>query len=602
MSRFTPPFFAAVAAATMLAIVVLLVPPAAFAQEPPADSDDADVLWVRQNPLDDARVAPDASDAEARNAVAAHLARQLVRSGSDPDDPAPDTSGLTEASRSGAPQVLSLRDAVQIALRENYDLRRAELDVRTARAQVKEARGSVYPRVDVSGSYTRNIVQANPFAGSDVSSFLGGGGQGDWVAFNERARQDGDPSTEPITFNEFLRRQEEAREEAGVSFADTGNPFGVDNEFLGSVQLTQTLYDKSAFSALRGAQQFQDVSRRGLDRQVQTVANDVYEAFYAALLAEEQVRVLQQRTDRTEQTLQEVSARVRRGVAPKLQRMSTEVELSNLRTELIQAQNDAGLALDRLKVALGLSVDANIQLDGALETDSQDLFINTSQQEALSRAMQQRPDLERARLAIDLREIERQTIEAQYYPTLEAVATFSYSGRVPDNREQILTDPTDPFFYDSLQRGFFDDSYWNPTLSAGLQMSWNVFNGFQTTARMEQQTIEITQAELQRDQLQQSIELEVSSALRRLETARRRIQSQRETVQNAETNYEFTERRLDEGVSSALELREASDQLDRSRLNYLQAVYDYLVARSDLETAVGAPLTPATEDYEMTAR
>jgi len=602
MSRFTPPFYTAVAAATMLAIVVLLVPPAAFAQEPPADSDDADVLWVRQNPLDDARVAPDASEAEARNAVAAHLARQLVRSGSDPDEPAPDTSGITEASRSGAPQVLSLRDAVQIALRENYDLRRAELDVRTARAQVKEARGSVYPRVDVSGSYTRNIVQANPFAGSDVSSFLGGGGQGDWVAFNERARQDGDPSTEPITFNEFLRRQEEAREEAGVSFADTGNPFGVDNEFLGSVQLTQTLYDKSAFSALRGAQQFQDVSRRRLDRQVQTVANDVYEAFYAALLAEEQVRVLQQRTDRTEQTLQEVSARVRRGVAPKLQRMSTEVELSNLRTELIQAQNDAGLALDRLKVALGLSVDANIQLDGALETDSQDLFINTSQQEALSRAMQQRPDLERARLAIDLREIERQTIEAQYYPTLEAVATFSYSGRVPDNREQILTDPTDPFFYDSLQRGFFDDSYWNPTLSAGLQMSWNVFNGFQTTARMEQQTIEITQAELQRDQLQQSIELEVSSALRRLETARRRIQSQRETVQNAETNYEFTERRLDEGVSSALELREASDQLDRSRLNYLQAVYDYLVARSDLETAVGAPLTPATEDYEMTAR
>ncbi|HHP7239467.1 TolC family protein, partial [Longibacter sp.] len=432
--------------------------------------------------------------------------------------------------------------------------------------------------------------------------FLGGGGQGDWVAFNERARQDGDPSTEPITFNEFLRRQEEAQEEAGVSFADTGNPFGVDNEFLGSVQLTQTLYDKSAFAALRGAQQFQDVSRRGLDRQVQTVANDVYEAFYAALLAEEQVRVLQQRTDRTEETLQEVSARVRRGVAPKLQRMSTEVELSNLRTELIQAQNDAGLALDRLKVALGLSVDANIRLDGALETDSQDLFINTSQQEALSQAMQQRPDLKRARLAIDLREIERETIEAEYYPTLEAVATFSYSGRVPDNREQILTDPTDPFFYDTLQRGFFDDSYWNPTLSAGLQMSWNVFNGFQTTARMEQQTIEITQAELQRDQLQQSIELEVSSALRRLETARRRIQSQRQTVQNAETNYEFTERRLDEGVSSALELREASDQLDRSRLNYLQAVYDYLVARSDLETAVGVPLTPATEDYEMTAR
>ncbi|HHP7238110.1 TolC family protein, partial [Longibacter sp.] len=210
MSRFTPPFFATVAAAVVLAVVVLLVPDDAAAQETPSAPDSADVLWVRQNPLDDARVAPDASDADARNAMAAHLARKLVRSGSGPDEPAPDTSGTTETSRSNAPRVLSLRDAVQIALRENYDLRRAELDVRTATAQVKEARGSVYPRVDVSGSYTRNIVQANPFAGSDVSSFLGGGGQGDWVAFNERARQDGDPSTEPITFNEFLRRQEEA--------------------------------------------------------------------------------------------------------------------------------------------------------------------------------------------------------------------------------------------------------------------------------------------------------------------------------------------------------------------------------------------------------
>jgi outer membrane protein TolC len=220
----------------------------------------------------------------------------------------------------------------------------------------------------------------------------------------------------------------------------------------------------------------------------------------------------------------------------------------------------------------------------------------------MTQAIDQRPDLQRAQLAIDLREIERETIEAQYYPTLEAVATFSYAGRVPDDREQVLTDPNDPFFYDTVQRDFFDDQYWNPTISAGLQMSWNVFNGFQTTARMEQQDIEISKAQLQRDQLRQNIELEVSSALRRLETARRRIQSQRQTVQNAETSYQFTERRLEEGVSSPLQVREASDQLDRSRLNYLQAVYDYLVARSDLETALGMPLTPATDDYQMTTR
>lgn len=564
--------------------------------ESSSDNDPGDVLWVRENPLDQAPMSGAAANPDA---VAQQLAAQLVRTAQVSTGTADDS---TQALIREARQALTLQDAIRIALRENYDLQSAELDVQTARAQVREARGSIYPRVDVNGSYTRNIVQANPFAGSDLGALFGGGSQADWVAFNEQARQDGDPSTEPITLEEFQQRQFEAQQDAGVSFGSSGNPFGIDNEFLGSVQVTQALYDKSAFASLKGAQQFQDVSRRSLDRQVQTVANDVYEAYYGALLAQEQVRVIQQRTDRTQKTLQEVSARVRRGVSPKLERMSTEVELSNLRTELIQAENDANLALDRLKVTLGLTVNDEIQLDGVLETNSQDMFINISTQEAMTQAIDQRPDLQRAQLAIDLREIERETIEAQYYPTLEAVATFSYAGRVPDDREQIITDQNDPFFYNTIQRDFFDDQYWNPTVSAGLQMSWNVFNGFQTTARMEQQDIEISKAQLQRDQLRQNIELEVSSALRRLETARRRIQSQRQTVQNAETSYQFTERRLEEGVSSPLQVREASDQLDRSRLNYLQAVYDYLVARSDLETALGMPLTPAADDYQMTTR
>ena len=527
------------------------------------------------------------------------IARALVRSS------ASDTSSAdsTAAVRAGVDlRTLTLQDAVQVALQKNYNLRGAELDVTEARAQVREARGAVYPRVDISGSYTRNIVQANPFAGSDVSSFLGGGTQGDWVAFNERARTDDDPTTEPITFPEFQRRQQQAIQEAGISLGGGSNPFGVDNEFLGSVQMTQTLYDKSAFSALRGAQQFQDVSRRALDRQAQVVANDVYEAYYGALLAQQQVRVLEQRVDRTQKTLQEVRTQVRQGVAPKFQRLSAEVELSNLQTELLQAKNDAGSALDRLKVTLGLSVDTEVTLSGSLDTEPEDVFANVSATDAIARAVERRPDLRRAELAIDLREIEKETIEAQYYPRVEAVATFRYSGRVPDDREQILTDPNDPFFYATRERGFFSTDFWNPTLSAGLQMSWNIFNGFQTTARMEQQDVQISRAQLQYDQLRQSIELEVATALRSLETARRRILSQQQTVQNAETNYSFTEERVTEGVSSPLELREASDQLDRSRLNYLQAVYDYIVARSDLETALGVPLTPASKEYRMTKR
>jgi outer membrane protein TolC len=98
------------------------------------------------------------------------------------------------------------------------------------------------------------------------------------------------------------------------------------------------------------------------------------------------------------------------------------------------------------------------------------------------------------------------------------------------------------------------------------------------------------------------VKLEVRKALRDLENARERIESQRANVRRAELNYDHMSKRVNEGVASQIELREASEQLDQSRLNFLQAVHDYLVARTDLETALGQSLTPASESYLMTRR
>ena len=71
-----------------------------------------------------------------------------------------------------SPITLTLSDAVRVALDQNFDLQRTRLDVRNADAQVREAWGQVMPQIDVTGGYTRNVVTANPFAGSDVTGLL----------------------------------------------------------------------------------------------------------------------------------------------------------------------------------------------------------------------------------------------------------------------------------------------------------------------------------------------------------------------------------------------------------------------------------------------
>lgn len=509
------------------------------------------------------------------------------------------------------PLVLTLSEAVQTALKQNLDLRGAQLDIRDADAQVREAWGNLYPSLDLTGGYTRNVVTANPFAGSDAASLLGGGGETEWLAFNERRRLDGDPNTQPIRYDVFAQRQRDSLAAAGISIGGSDNPFGVDNEFNGGLQLTQTLYSKQAFASVKGAQQFKDVSRHARDRQVQVTTNEVVTAFYQALLAERRVEVRRQRVNRAQTTMREVSQQVERGVTPKAQRLGAEVELANARTQMIEARNGAELARDNLKQTIGLPPDTPVEIKGSLEDQEEDGLTEISLQtismsKAVDQAIENRPDLDRARLNVELRDIQKEASRSEFFPRVEAVANFNYSGRVPDDRSRVQTtdpqDPTNPFYYREQQRGFFNDDFWNPSLSVGLQLSWNIFNGFQSSSRIQQAEIQRQRAKTQLEQLRKAVKAEVRAAVRDLENARERIEAQEATVRSAELNYEHVSKRVAEGASSPIELREASDQLDQSRLNHLQAIYDYLVARSDLETALGQPLTPASESYLMTRR
>lgn len=521
----------------------------------------------------------------------------------------PPMPGSSSAEAAGEPVELTLNAAVGMALENNHDLRLARLDVEEADAQVREAWGSLYPSLDLTGSYTRNVVTANPFAGSDVTNLFGGGGETEWLAFNERRRLSGEP---PVPFDQFTQRQQDSIRAAGISLGGGGgNPFGVDNQFNSGLQLTQTLYSKQAFASVRGSAQAKAVQRHARDRAVQTTTNEVVTAFYEALLARQRARVRSQRVERAQTTLQEVSRQVERGVTPKAQRLGAEVELANARTQMIEARNAADLAQDNLKRTIGLAPERPIELEGSLEGQVDDglqrISLETlSMSRAVDQAIENRPDLQRARLNVELRDIQTEAQRAEFFPRVEAVANFNYSGRVPDDRSRVQTtnpqNPTDPFYFRELERDFFSDAYWNPSFSVGLQLSWNIFNGFQSSSRLQQAEIQRQRAQTQLEQLRQAVSLEVRRAVRDLENARERIDAQETTVRQAELNYDHVSKRVAEGVSSPIELREASEQLDQSRINYLQAVYDYVVARSDLETALGQPLTPTSESYLMTRR
>ena len=500
------------------------------------------------------------------------------------------------------PTALTLDDAIQIALERAYAVRLAELDVETARSQVREAYGSLYPRVDASSSYTRNVVQANPFAGSSAGGIFSGLGAIGWLQFNEVARTDGDPTTQPISFGEYQRRVGEGQAAVGFNPADNANPFGTDNQFVNALSLSQPIYSGVAFAAVRGARELVEVNEAAAEQRRAETIDQTREAFYGALLAQEQAGVQRASFQRSRETVADASLLVAQGVRPVLERLNAEVDLANAETAVVQAEAQAESARDRLLLTLGLPVDAPVRLVGTLAPPEPVLFRTVGLAAASERALGLRPDVRQAELAVRLNEVQRDITRAGLYPSLDAFVNASYSGNVPDDRSFLTTpDPADPFTFESGSEGFFSDAYWQPALSVGLRLNWLIFDGFQTRRRVQQNQIAVDQAAIQLEQVRNAAQLEVAAALRQLASAERRLGAQAQTVRTAETAFSFASARLAEGVAGQVDVRVASQNLDLARLNYLQAVYDALVARSAYERATGTIAPEAIETAPLPA-
>jgi outer membrane protein TolC len=206
---------------------------------------------------------------------------------------------------------------------------------------------------------------------------------------------------------------------------------------------------------------------------------------------------------------------------------------------------------------------------------------------AIRQALERRPDLEQARINVELQKVQLGVARAEYLPTIDAFLNMGYVGNVPDSRLSIFSDPEDPFAFTSQSNGYFSDAYWDRTMNVGFRLQWNLFDGLGSRRRAEQRKIAVDKARVDHEFLERAVTVEVERTLRDVRAAYQRMQSQERNVARAELNYSFAESRLREGVATPIEVREASSQLDQSRLNHLQAIHDYLVAQSAYETAVG---------------
>ncbi len=452
-------------------------------------------------------------------------------------------------------QPLTLDQALSRALENNRDLRRAQFGLVEAEKQVSEAWGNIYPRVDLSTSYTRNLAPATSFLPA--------------ILF--------DPDADP---DELIRLQ-----------------FGADNVWSANISFEQPIFQAQAFVGVGAASRFQALQEESLRGTVHELITQVRVGYYRLLLAQEQARLTERSLERVVESLEETRALERAGLVSEYDVLRLEVELANLEPQLRRAENEARQRERELVTELELPPGTRVEAAGSLATiDLGDLQENTAEnrrilelfgfeppetleenrvEELFSRARVNSSSIQQVELNEELRQAELRAEQADFFPQVFLFGNYDV---------QAQQDGSPDFFGMSGQRGY--------GRNVGIRVSIPLFTGMQRGARVQQKRASLRSAELEVDLAADRLRDELRSVLESTDEARLRAGSQALAVRQARRGYEIASAQYREGISSQLELTDAEVALRQSEFNYAEAVFDYLSARAELDRVMGQMPSP----------
>jgi outer membrane protein TolC len=440
---------------------------------------------------------------------------------------------------------LTLEQVLGMALGRNRDLHVARLDLESAEGRVKEAWGNVFPTLDLTANYTRNL--------SVPANFL------PRVIF--------DPDANP---DELIAVK-----------------FGADNAWNFQLRAEQPLFEASAFVGVGAAGRYESLQTEVVRGRTIDVVTRVKLAYYEALLAQEAVRLSENTVARVRKTLGETRKMFEAGLSSSYDVLRLEVELANLEPQLRRSQNAALAArrqlgvelnieqLDSVRVAgslFDLDLQANGEVGGATARLVRDGEVSrVDAEQAVTVALERRSDLRQLELTEQLRQTELRVEQSEYLPKVSLFGTYSIAAQ--ENGSLNFFGAT------GAERSY--------GRQVGIQVSVPLFSGFQRPARTAQIRATISSVQTQYALARDQAEAEVKSLLEQTDEARDRSAAQRLALRQAERGYEIARAQYREGIGSQLEITDAEVALRQSEFNYVEAVYDYLVSQARLDQAMG---------------
>ena len=508
---------------------------------------------------------------------------------------------------------LSLRDALALALENNKDIEVARENVRIAEFDLLGSQGVYDPRIRTTAFYER--------VESPISSFLSGGQGGSTVEshYTGSARLEGQSPVLGGNYNlEF----------SSVRLTTNNQFFALNPQFPTSLTFN---YTQPLWRGLRidnNRRQIQ-IARKNLSltdaqfrqRAIDTITN-VQRAYWDLAFALRSLQVQRDAVGVARTQLEHNKRLVEQGQLAPIDVVAAEAQISTYEQNVFSALEEVSRSENNLKNLIAENQKAEIWAESLVPTDPVDLAMpNVSLPDALKTAMENRPELQQSNVLREINEIDQRYFKDQTKPAVDLVGTYGVNGlagsissagvnpftasnllvrqRVDElsaraGLEPLPVAPPQTISPDLL--GGFGQSLSNlaanryGTFRVGVQVSLPLRNRT-AEAQLGRALVEGERIGTQREQLEQTIQVEVRNALQAMRSAEARLRAAVATRGANEQQFASEQRKLDAGQSTVFLVLERQTALTEARALELRAQTDLNKAIADLQRATGNALS-----------
>lgn len=433
----------------------------------------------------------------------------------------------------------SAKDAVEYAKKNSAQVKNALLDIEIQKQVNKEVTAAAYPNISGNAgvNYFPNVgVQTFP-------NFIAAATYG-VLADEGVLNGSGNPIQTPKDFG-FIQAQ------FGTKF----------NNSVG-VSLQQLLFDGQVFIGLQARKTTIEFAQKSAEVTEENVRANIYKIYYQLAASKNQVNILDANIIRLQKLLSDTKKLFENGFAEKLDISKLEVQLSNLQTERSKALNTINNGFLGLKLLMGMPTkDTLILTDSITYNDIRDGVLDAAQYNHADRK-----EYQQAQLGVKLGQFNIRRYELSKIPTIALASNYN-------------------LIRQSNEFGF--GGRWFKSSLIGLNISVPIFRGFATDARIANAKLQNQKNLNNLDALKLSIDRDVQQAINNYSSALATLDAQKRNMELAETVYNQTILKFQNGIGSNTEITSAQADMQVAQSNYILALYDAINAKIDFLKATG---------------